>query len=63
MRREEVRPLLLQAVDDLEDPDLADTAWAAGLAVRRRRRRAVLIGVLAVIVVLVVASIVVGATN
>jgi hypothetical protein len=63
MRREEVRPLLVRTVDRLPDPDLADAAWAAGLAVRRRRRRTALIGVLVVIVALLVASIIIGATG
>lgn len=60
MRREDVRPLLAKAVDPVLDPDLADAAWAGGLAWRRRQGRAVMIGVLVVIVVLVVLSIVIG---
>jgi hypothetical protein len=60
MRREDVRPLLLQAADRLPDPELADAAWAAGLAVRRRRRRTALIGVLVLIAALLVASIVIS---
>lgn len=56
MRREDVRPLLEQAVGQPPVPDLADAAWAGGLEVRRRRRRgialmlavAVLIGAAAV---------------
>jgi hypothetical protein len=63
MRREDVQPLLAQAVDRLPEPDLADAAWAGGLTVRRRQRRTVLLAVLAVIVVLIVISIVIGATN
>jgi hypothetical protein len=59
MRREDVQPLLARAADPVPDPDLADAAWAGGLALRRRLRRAVLLGVLLVIVVLVVLSIVI----
>jgi hypothetical protein len=61
VRREDVPPLLVQAGDELPEPDLADAAWAAGLTVRRRRRRTVLLAVLLVIVVLTVVSIVIGA--
>ena len=61
MRREDVPPLLLQAGDDLPEPDLADVAWAGGLRTRRRRRRAVVFGVLLVIVALIVVSIVIEA--
>lgn len=59
MRREDVRPLLQQAADRLPEPDLADAAWAAGLAVRRRRRRSVVAGLLAAL--LVAAIVAVGA--
>jgi hypothetical protein len=60
MRREDVRPLLLQATDQLPEPELADAAWAAGLVVNRRRRRAVVISVIAVIALAVLASILIG---
>jgi hypothetical protein len=63
MRREDVRPLLAQAVDRVPEPDLADSAWAGGVTVRRRRRRTEILTVLAVILVLIVISIVIGATN
>ncbi|MEU8225454.1 hypothetical protein [Kribbella sp. NPDC048915] len=56
MRREDVRPLLLQAADPIPEPELADAAWAAGRVVRRRRRRTVAIGVVAVLALAVVAS-------
>ncbi|MFD7157402.1 hypothetical protein ACFV9C_22575 [Kribbella sp. NPDC059898] len=59
MRREDVSPLLVQAGDLLPEPDLADAAWAAGLAVRRRLRRTVMLTIVAVIVALIVASIVI----
>ncbi|GAA3133571.1 hypothetical protein JOF29_002335 [Kribbella aluminosa] len=59
MRREDVSPLLVQAGDLLPEVDLADAAWAAGLAVRRRQRRTVLLGVVVVLVALIVASIVI----
>jgi len=61
MRREDVRPLLLQATDQLPEPELADAAWAAGLVVNRRRRRAVAITVIGVLALAVVASIVIRA--
>ncbi|MEV0289399.1 hypothetical protein AB0H36_35190 [Kribbella sp. NPDC050820] len=57
MRREEIQPLLYNASDLLPEPDLADAAWADGLATRRRRRRNVLIGLLAALLVAVAAAI------
>ncbi|RZT13559.1 hypothetical protein EV649_6755 [Kribbella sp. VKM Ac-2569] len=57
MRREDVQPLLLQAADQLPEPELADAAWAAGVRVSRRRRRTVVISVIAFIVLAIVASI------
>ncbi|MGZ0152585.1 hypothetical protein ACXJJ3_36385 [Kribbella sp. WER1] len=57
MRREDVPPLLVQAGDLLPEIDLADAAWAAGLAARRRQRRAVLLGLMIVLAALIVASI------
>jgi len=60
MRREDVRPLLLQTTDLLSEPDLADAAWAAGLVVNRRRRRLTALSVIAVIALAVVASILIG---
>ncbi|WP_410793743.1 hypothetical protein [Kribbella sp. C-35] len=57
MRREDVQPLLLQAADELPEPELADAAWAAGVRVNRRRRRTVVISVIAVIMLAIVASI------
>lgn len=61
MRREDVPPLLVRAGDLLPEIDLADAAWAAGLAARRRQRRAVTLGVVLVLVALIVASIVIQA--
>jgi hypothetical protein len=60
MRREDVQPLLLQAADQLPEPELADAAWAAGVALHRRRRRTVVISVIAFIVGAIVASILIG---
>ena len=57
MRREDVQPLLLQAADELPEPELADAAWAAGVQASRRRRRTAVIGVIAFIVGAIVASI------
>ncbi|MEV6287528.1 hypothetical protein [Kribbella sp. NPDC051770] len=54
MRREDVRPLLERAVGELPEPDLADSAWTGGLAIRRKRRRSqVLVAALVVLVLLV----------
>ena len=58
MRREEVPILLKQAADLLPEPDLADEAWAGGLAVRRRRRRGTVAGIVAVALIAVVALLV-----
>ncbi|MET9274589.1 hypothetical protein [Kribbella sp. NPDC003557] len=60
MRREDVRPLLLQTTDQLPEPELADAAWAGGLVVNRRRRLVVVISGIAVIALVVVASILIG---
>ncbi|MGW6197832.1 hypothetical protein ACWF0M_16940 [Kribbella sp. NPDC055110] len=60
MRREDVQPLLLQAADQLPEPELADAAWAAGVTAHRRRRRTVVICVIAFIVGAIVASVLVG---
>jgi hypothetical protein len=57
MRREDINPLLYQAGDRLPEPDLADTAWANGLASRRRRRRNILIALLTVLGIAVGAAI------
>ncbi|GAA1569765.1 MULTISPECIES: hypothetical protein [Kribbella] len=59
MRREDVPPLLVRAGDLLPELNLADAAWAAGLAARRRQRRTVMLAVVAVIVALTVVSIVI----
>jgi hypothetical protein len=63
MRREDVQPLLYQAADRLPEPDLADTAWAGGLATRRRKRRNLLVGLLVVLIVAVVAAIGAGVSG
>ncbi|WP_432938678.1 hypothetical protein ACQPXM_27805 [Kribbella sp. CA-253562] len=60
MRREDVRPLLVRAVQELPEPDLADSAWAGGLALRRRRRRTGLVVTIVVALVLAVTSVVVA---
>jgi hypothetical protein len=60
MRREDVRPLLEQAIDDLPEPDLADSAWAGALSIRRRRRRSQAIVALVVVLVLAAAGVVVA---
>ncbi|GAA1557094.1 hypothetical protein GCM10009804_12440 [Kribbella hippodromi] len=57
MRREDVQPLLLEAADLLPDPNLADAAWAGGLALRRTHRRIVLICVLTVIALAILTSV------
>jgi hypothetical protein len=63
MRREDIQPLLYQASDLLSEPDLADAAWAGGLAARRRRRRSVVIGLVAALVLTVVAAVGVGVSG
>jgi hypothetical protein len=63
MKREDVQPLLYQAADRLPEPDLADTAWAAGVATRRRKRRNFLVGLLVVLIVAVVAAIGAGVSG
>lgn len=60
MRREDVRPLLEQAIGSLPEPDLADAAWAGGLTIRRRRRRSQVIAAIVVVLVLAVAGAVVA---
>ncbi|TCM41126.1 hypothetical protein [Kribbella sp. VKM Ac-2568] len=60
MRREEVRPLLDRASDLLPEPDLTDTAWAGGLAIRRRRRRSTIVGLAVVLLVALIAAVVAG---
>ncbi|TCO21202.1 hypothetical protein EV652_111109 [Kribbella steppae] len=57
MRREDIQPLLYQAADRVPEPDLADAAWADGVATRRRRRRNVLIALLTVLGIAVGAAI------
>ncbi len=61
MRREDVQPLLLQAADQLPEPELADAAWAAGVRASRRRRRTVVISAIAFLVLAIVASILIEA--
>lgn len=60
MRREEVPVLLNQASDLLPEPDLADLAWAGGLAIRRRRRRSTVAAIVGVLLIAVVASLIVA---
>lgn len=60
MRREEVRPILEQTAGRLPEPDLADAAWAGGLAVSRRRRRSTAIVLVVVLLIAVVAAVVAG---
>ncbi|QNE17585.1 hypothetical protein F1D05_06275 [Kribbella qitaiheensis] len=51
MRREDVNPLLVQAVDGMFEPDLADAAWTAAVGIRRRRRRSRVIALVAILVI------------
>jgi hypothetical protein len=60
MRREDVRPLLKQAARRLPEPDLADDAWAGGLAIRRRRRRGTATAGVVVLLVIAAAALVAG---
>ncbi|HEU4945616.1 MAG TPA: hypothetical protein VFT31_00540 [Kribbella sp.] len=60
MRREDVRPLLERAARGLPVPDLADTAWAGGVGVRRRRRRGALALLATVLVVAAAAALLSG---
>jgi hypothetical protein len=60
MRREDVRPLLARAVQDLPEPELTDSAWAGGLSIRRRRRRTGVVATIVVVLVLAVTSVVVA---
>lgn len=54
MRREEVPFLLKQASDRIAEPELADAAWAGGVAYRRRQRRSIIAGLIACLLVVVV---------
>ena len=63
MRREDVQPLLARAVGRLPEPDLADAAWAEGVAIRQRRRRSVLVGLVVVVLVAVIAAIGFGVSS
>ena len=63
MRREDVQPLLAQAVGRLPEPDLADAAWAEGVAIRQRRRRSVLVGLVVVVLIAVIAAIGFGVSS
>ncbi len=63
MRREDIQPLLYRAADRLPEPDLADEAWAEGLATRNRRRRSILIALLTVLGIAVGAAIGVGVSG
>ncbi|MEU0096023.1 hypothetical protein [Kribbella sp. NPDC006257] len=60
MKREDVHPLLVQAVDAMFEPDLADDSWAAAVAIRRRRRRSVIIVVVATALIAAVAGLIAG---
>ncbi|MFI5713269.1 hypothetical protein [Kribbella sp. NPDC051620] len=53
MKREDVPFLLRQASDRLPEPELADAAWAAGVAHRRRQRRSIIAGLIALLLVVV----------
>lgn len=63
MRREDIQPLLQQAADRLPEPDLADTAWTAGLAARRRQRRNLVIALVAALVFAAAAAIGAGVSS
>ncbi|MFG1816577.1 hypothetical protein ACGFIF_22665 [Kribbella sp. NPDC049174] len=63
MRREDIPPLLYRAADRMPEPDLADAAWAGGLATRRRRRRTIVISLLTVLGIAVGAAIGVGVSG
>jgi hypothetical protein len=52
--------LLNQASDLLPEPDLADQAWAGGLAIRRRQRRSTVGGIVVLLVIAVVATLIVS---
>jgi hypothetical protein len=58
MRREDVRPLLERVSEDLPEPDLTDTSWSRGLALRRRHHRTTVLT--ALLAVLVVAAVVIA---
>jgi hypothetical protein len=60
VRREDVKPLLSEAVDRLPEPDLADAAWVGGVGIHRRRRRSTIAMLVAVVLIAVVAAIAAG---
>jgi len=60
MKREDVRPLLVRAVDGMFEPDLADDAWAAAVGIRRRRRRSAIVVLVAIALIAAVAGLVAG---
>ena len=60
MKREDVHPLLVQAVDGMFEPDLADEAWAAAVGIRRRRRRTTIIILVAIALIAAVAGLIAG---
>ena len=49
--------MLARAVGRLPEPDLADAAWAEGVAIRQRRRRSVLVGLVVVVLIALIAAI------
>ncbi|MEV8378248.1 hypothetical protein AB0P21_36260 [Kribbella sp. NPDC056861] len=54
MKRDEVPILLERASYGLPEPELADVAWAGGVAHRRRQRRSIIAGLLAFLLVVLI---------
>ena len=63
MKREDVHPMLVQAVDGMPEPDLADPAWTAAYGIRRRRRRSTISALVAIVVIGAVGALIAGLTG
>jgi hypothetical protein len=63
VRREDVRPMLVQAVDGMPEPDLADPSWTTAYGIRRRRRRSMVAALVAIVVIGSVAALIAGLTG
>jgi len=63
VKREDVHPMLVQAVDGMPEPDLADLAWTAAYGIRRRRKRSAISALVAIVVIGAVAALVAGLTG